>query len=66
MNQYRENSYIRIYVEGYDEFTGRRLIFQSPDYTIDDIVPGKYQSLSFERNYKKGFEKQAFSIVDNK
>jgi len=45
MSQYKENSYIRIYVEGYDEFTGRRLIFQSPDYTIDDIVPGKYPQI---------------------
>ena len=50
----------------YDDICGLLNPFPKPFCDIDDIVPGKYQSLSFERNYKKEFEKLAFSIVDNK
>jgi hypothetical protein len=38
----RPKSHLRLYVAGYDKFSGARRVYQSRDYYIDDIRPSQF------------------------
>ena len=49
----KDKAIIRIYLFGYDGFSGTRKVFESPSYNIDSIQPGTFDGLQIKEVPRK-------------
>lgn len=49
---------LQIFLSGYDEFSGARKIFMSKQYTLKDVLEGRFRGLSVEGNQSEEEEQK--------
>ncbi len=64
MNEYEDKAFLKISILGTDKVTGRRILFESPEYLLKDILFGKYKSPKYDKNYNRNYLRECLIVEE--